>query len=102
MNKPSSFRCETRTVVVIKYLLGLILFVVLWGLSRTTRAATLSDFSQATQAQQLTSYYPARDSWESRKPADVGMDDQLLHQAVEWARAHETNRPKDLSDQVRS
>jgi CubicO group peptidase (beta-lactamase class C family) len=46
-------------------------------------------------------YYPEKDNWEHRKPSDVGMDETLLDQAVQWAKAHETNRPKDLSDQVR-
>lgn len=57
--------------------------------------------STALQAPQPATYFPSRESWESRKPADVRMDEALLTQAVEYARTHETNRPKDLSDQVK-
>lgn len=63
----------------------------------------------ASQAQQLrisprhqpTTYYPSSEKWERRIPAEVGMDESLLNRAVEYARSHETNRPKDLSDQVK-
>src|SRR6266851_1964660 len=56
----------------------------------------------ALETSQQETYYPSPDSWERRKPSEVGMDDTLLKQAVEWARTQETNRPKDLSDQVRA
>ena len=63
---------------------------------------TVQAFSfPALQAPQAATYFPSRESWESRKPADVGMDESLLTQAVEYAKTHETNRPKDLSDQVK-
>src|SRR3989449_3083622 len=45
-------------------------------------------------------YFPARDNWERRKPADVGMDAAKLHAAVEFMKTHETASPaRDFSDQ---
>src|SRR5262249_58607952 len=38
---------------------------------------------------------------EKRKAADVGMDEGLLAEAIAFAKVQETDRPKDLSDQVR-
>lgn len=38
-------------------------------------------------------YFPARDNWERRKPADVGMDTAKLNAAVEFMKAHETASP---------
>ena len=46
-------------------------------------------------------YYPARDQWERRTPAELGMDAGLLDKAIAWAKTQETAVPKDLSDQVR-
>ena len=47
-----------------------------------------------------TTYYPSRDNWERRKPADLGMDENMLAQAVQWARKQETNWPLDFSNQT--
>ena len=46
-------------------------------------------------------YYPTRDRWELRAPAELGMDAGLLDKAIAWAKTQETAVPKDLSDQVR-
>jgi CubicO group peptidase (beta-lactamase class C family) len=46
-------------------------------------------------------YYPARDQWERRTPAELGMDAGLLDGAIAWAKTQVTAVPKDLSDQVR-
>src|SRR5579871_1528150 len=46
-------------------------------------------------------YYPARDRWERRTPAEVGMDADLLDKAIAWAKTQETGIAKDFSDQVR-
>ena len=47
-----------------------------------------------------TEYVPARENWEHRKPADVGMDPAKLNAAVEFMKAHETASPaRDFSDQ---
>jgi CubicO group peptidase (beta-lactamase class C family) len=54
------------------------------------------------EAQQPVPYFPPPDKWETRPPADVGMDATLLDQAVAWAKTRETTRPKDLADQVRT
>src|SRR5437762_6581545 len=45
-------------------------------------------------------YYPPRDSWERRKPADVGMDAAKLNEAIDFMKTHETAAPaRDFSDQ---
>ena len=45
-------------------------------------------------------YVPPRDSWERRKPADVGMDAAKLNDAIEFMKSHETAAPaRDFSDQ---
>ena len=45
-------------------------------------------------------YFPSRDNWERRKPADVGMDGTKLSDAIEFMKAHETTTPaRDFSDQ---
>ncbi len=45
-------------------------------------------------------YFPARDSWETRAAAQVGMDEALLDAAVEWAKGQETDMPRDFSTQA--
>src|SRR6185436_20967661 len=49
-------------------------------------------------------YSPARGSWETRKPADMGMDEALLSQAIEYAKTRDTNWGKAdyMADQVRT
>lgn len=44
-------------------------------------------------------YFPGPGTWERRKPSELGMDDQLLADAVAWAQAQETDMPKDFSTQ---
>src|SRR3989441_6340616 len=45
-------------------------------------------------------YFPSRDNWERRKPADVGMDGTKLSDAIEFMKANETTTPaRDFSDQ---
>src|SRR5437879_5173062 len=45
-------------------------------------------------------YFPARDSWEHRKPAEAGMDAAKLNADGEFMNAHETLSPaRDFSDQ---
>jgi CubicO group peptidase (beta-lactamase class C family) len=46
-------------------------------------------------------YYPAEDKWEQKRPEQVGMNPELLTQAVEWAKKQETNQiEKDFSTQA--
>ncbi|RNI26814.1 serine hydrolase domain-containing protein [Rufibacter latericius] len=45
-------------------------------------------------------YYPEKgDKWEQRTPEQVGMDPELLSQAVLYAQTQETKMPKDFSTQ---
>lgn len=46
-------------------------------------------------------YVPPKGSWETRAPADVGMDGAALSAAVEWAKTLETDMPRDFSTQAR-
>jgi len=49
-------------------------------------------------------YVPAKDRWETRAPADVGMDAALLTQAIEYAKTRDTNWGKTdyMADQIRT
>jgi CubicO group peptidase (beta-lactamase class C family) len=49
-------------------------------------------------------YFPARDNWETRKPANVGMDAALLARAIEYAKTRDTAWARDdyMADQVRA
>src|SRR5215475_9355113 len=45
-------------------------------------------------------YFPSRDAWERRKPADAGIDPAKLNEAIEFMKTHETASPaRDFSDQ---
>jgi CubicO group peptidase (beta-lactamase class C family) len=44
-------------------------------------------------------YFPTKDSWESKSPAEAGFDPDKLANAIEYARAHEGRHPKDFSNQ---
>ncbi|WP_205500630.1 serine hydrolase domain-containing protein [Rufibacter psychrotolerans] len=45
-------------------------------------------------------YYPgAGDDWERRKPEELGLDAELLAQAVAYAQTQETKWPRDFSNQ---
>jgi CubicO group peptidase (beta-lactamase class C family) len=47
-------------------------------------------------------YYPGKwDDWETRTPQQVGMDAARLEQAVAFAKAHESTRPKNLDLAIR-
>ena len=46
-------------------------------------------------------YYPTRDQWERRAPAELGTDAGLLDKAIAWAKSQQTAVSKDLSDQAR-
>jgi CubicO group peptidase (beta-lactamase class C family) len=42
-------------------------------------------------------YFPDRHDWETRTPAEAGMDAGALSEAIEFARAHESSGPRDLA-----
>ncbi|MFW6079941.1 MAG: serine hydrolase domain-containing protein [Gemmatimonadota bacterium] len=49
-------------------------------------------------AQTAAPYYPGPSGdWESRSPEQVGMDAGLLEEAIEFARANESDSPRDLA-----
>ncbi|MBS0197605.1 MAG: serine hydrolase [Planctomycetes bacterium] len=45
-------------------------------------------------------YFPSRDAWESKAPAELGFDAALLAKAVEFGKTHETDWPADFSRQA--
>jgi CubicO group peptidase (beta-lactamase class C family) len=46
-------------------------------------------------------YFPPAGSWARKAPAELGLDAGKLEEAIAFARAHESNREMDLSDQER-
>ena len=48
------------------------------------------------QASRPEPYFPGA-VWDRKQPADVGMNPQLLKEAVDFAIASEVNNPRDLS-----
>ena len=58
----------------------------------------------ASPAAKAAAYSPTRDSWETRKPAEVGMDEGLLNQAIEYAKTRDTNWGKAdyTADQIKT
>lgn len=48
---------------------------------------------------QAAPYFPPRGEWETRSPADVGMDEAKLKAAIAFAEQRETNWPRDFSTQ---
>jgi len=50
---------------------------------------------------QSQAYYPGKaEDWEKRKPEDLGMDPKKLAEAVEFARTHGWDAPKDLEASI--
>lgn len=50
-------------------------------------------------AAQPAAYYPPAGAWAKKAPAEVGMDAAKLNAAIEFAKARETNWPRDFSTQ---
>jgi len=48
-----------------------------------------------------TRYFPPPGAWASKAPRELGMDPAKLAEAVRFAKAHETDRAMDFSDQMR-
>jgi CubicO group peptidase (beta-lactamase class C family) len=67
------------------------LFVLLWLLGFFA-CQPPSQQAAATQKVNPESYYPAKGTWERKKPEQVGMDDNLLQQAVAFAKRQETTQ----------
>ena len=42
--------------------------------------------------------YPPPGSWSHKAPGEAGMDAAKLEAAIEYAKAHEIQRPRDFSD----
>lgn len=81
-----------RAYIPTRRLIGLVCLAGLAGLGSWAPAAPLD----VAVAQAPESYFPGPgDDWERRAPADVGMDAELLQQAVTYAVDNETSMPRD-------
>ncbi len=67
---------------------------------RVCLAAALA--SLAALAAAAPAYFPPPGDWARKAPAELGMDAALLAAAVAYAKAHETERAVDFSDQERT
>ena len=78
-------------------------FVALAGAASISAQVATRTATPQSQAS-TRAYYPARGNWETRKPADVGMDEALLTQAVEFAKTRDSNWGKTdyMADQIRT
>ncbi len=47
--------------------------------------------------QSSETYFPERFNWEKKAPDEVGLDASAVQTAVEYAKAHESSNPEDLS-----
>lgn len=47
-------------------------------------------------------YFPPAGEWQRKRPADVGMDEAKLNEAVAFMKAHESNVARDFSDQEKT
>lgn len=57
--------------------------------------------NDAHAAQPASVYYPPAGTWAKKSADELGMDPAALESAVEFARAHESTRAMDFSDQER-
>lgn len=65
-------------------------------LERTVFAASFVVLAVSALAGQSAQYVPDRFTWETRAPAQVGMDARLLAEAIAYAKAHESEGTRDL------
>jgi CubicO group peptidase (beta-lactamase class C family) len=80
-----------------------ITFFVVALLGVTLTAQTPRPSPSAARASSAT-YVPSRENWETRKPSEVGMDEALLAQAIEYAKSRDTTWARDdyMADQIRT
>jgi hypothetical protein len=64
-------------------------------LALVTFVVSLQSTLAITQATCAEPYFPGA-VWDRKQPADVGMNPQLLKEAVDFAIASEVNNPRDL------
>ncbi|WP_190300298.1 serine hydrolase domain-containing protein [Rufibacter hautae] len=80
-----------------KYLRPLLPLVFLGFLACQSNTSTTLPHSASANAKV---YYPEKgDDWQQRTPEQVGMDPELLAQAVLYAQTQETKWPRDFSNQ---
>src|SRR6188474_1047527 len=84
-------------------LVGSCVFVVVGAVSIGGQTAQRPS-TAATPTMKSSVYFPARGVWETRKPSEVGMDDTLVAQAIEYAKTRDTAWARDdyMADQIRT
>lgn len=87
---------KIRSLHVLAGLAGVVLGCVT-QMAGAQSAATRE--ASAVQVAARKAYFPPAGAWERRKPADVGMDEALLADVIEWAKKQQTDMPKDFSTQ---
>ena len=70
-----------------------------WPIARLVLLSAILVSGALTLGAQTDVYYPPRGDWARKAPAEVGMDATRLSAAVEFAKANETSKPMDFSDQ---
>lgn len=71
----------------------LLIFVIAFSLAPVFSSARQQSGNQPD-------YFPPPGDWGRKAPAEVGMDEARLDEAIDFAKANETDRPRDYSDQV--
>lgn len=59
-------------------------------------------FTGESLAQSADTYYPTRFNWEQKAPAEVGMNARQLQAAIDYAKDHESENPRDLNIHLNS
>ena len=88
-----------------KLRVGLGGFLVLASVAVVAFPGVQSALSAApAQTMRAAAYFPARDSWQTKKPFEVGMDDAMVAAAVEYAKTQDSNwaRKDYMADQLRT
>jgi CubicO group peptidase (beta-lactamase class C family) len=67
--------------------------------TKLTAVIALAVACYVTLGAQATTYFPPKGEWAKKAPAEVGMDAAKLAAAIDFAKARETNWPRDFSTQ---
>ncbi len=68
---------------------------------RKTILVLLSAAAPITADAQSSRYFPAKDDWQRRSPAEVGLDSVALTAAVTFARSSDIGWPTNLTEQIK-
>jgi CubicO group peptidase (beta-lactamase class C family) len=66
------------------------------NLPKKMKSLFLLSFSVLSFSVSAQSYFPDKNNWESKKPAELGLDEALINQAIEFAKTHESDQNPNL------